>query len=240
MRNVTSNKRYYRSGDSYRNRYYKKRRRYNGNKYSTKRIIPAGIARNLTINRSNGVMPERFITRHKYIVPINFTTVGGISTVQAYRGNGIYDPDQTGVGVVATGFATMATMYSYHRVYASSFKATVQCTGNMGVIYSVLPSRTSTSIQYLAAKSYPNYKEIVLGDHSGPSTRTIYHFVKTGQFMDLQSREKDLMANGNNNPGEQWYWMTLATSIDTTTNTECTGVMEITYYTEWSGLKTIA
>lgn len=198
------------------------------------------MARNVLFNKSNGVMPEKFITRHKYITPINFTTTLGVSAVQIYRANGIYDPDQTGTGVVATGFTTMSGMYSYHRVYACSINITVTNTSATPIIFSIVPTRTATSIQYLAAKSYSDYKEIIVGQSAGPSTKTIHHFINIGKFMDLQSREKDLMASGNNNPGEQCYWVVLATSADGTTASSCTAILDMTYYAEWNGLKTIA
>lgn len=225
-------------------RYYKKKlskssgpkRRYK--RFSTTKSIKPGKGYDTLVNRSNGVMPVKFITRHTYNIPVTLVIGAGITQNQIYRGNGIWDPDQSGTGATASGFTLMTSIYNHHRVYSSGIEVTVCNTGDFPVIFWVIPTRTATALNLAQAKGYPYYKEIICAEQSGGSSvKKIKHYCNTSVITDINTRDFDLQATGAANPGQQWYWICGAVAADGATATSCTMSVRITYYTEWSGLK---
>lgn len=230
----------------YKKSYRKRKRsigRFRGRKrrYTTKRRIPAGQAYGTLVNRSNGVMPVSYITRHTY----NTTQVAAIpanSTVNhAYRGNGIWDPDQTGAGTSAAGVSLLTTVYSYNRVYASSIEITICNTGDAPIIAFIIPTRTATALNLPSARFYPYYKEAIIAEQSGgTSVKKVIHFCKTSTIMDISTRDFDLQAAANAQPTQQWYWIIGVCTVDSAATSSASISVRITYYTQWNGLKAIA
>lgn len=216
--------------------------RYRGRKrLSTKRKIPAGKAYDTVVNKSDGPMPARFITRHTYNTPINYSLVANSVTTQIYRGNGLNDPDQSGTGTTAAGYTVLNTAYTYNRVYACAIEATVCNTGDVPIIFFIVPTRTAAALNLVSAKSLPYYKEVICAEQSGGSSvKKLYHFAKTGVLMDTATRDFDLQAAGGSNPTQQWYWICGMSCVDGVSTGSGTVSVRITYYTEWNSLRTMA
>lgn len=230
-------KKKYKYQNSYSRKKYAYKRRYGG-KYMSRRTIEPGKGYDTLVNKSNGVMPARYITKHTYNIPVSLVIGAGITQNQIYRGNGIWDPDQSGTGTSASGFTLMSTVYNHHRVYASAIEITACNTGDFPIIFWIVPTRTATAINLAQAKSYPYYKEVILAEQSGGSSvKKILHFCKTTSITDISNRDFDLQASGGANPAQQWYWICGAVAADGATATSCTISVRITYYTEWSGMK---
>lgn len=225
-------KRYPRKGKG-----YSRRRRYK-RRYSTKRKISPGKAYQTVVNKSDGYMPAKFITRHTYNTPINYSLVSGSVTTQIYRGNGLNDPDQSGAGTTASGYTLLNTAYSYNRVYACSIEATVCNTGDIPIIFFIVPTRTATALTLVSAKSYSMYKEVICAEQSGGSSiKKLYHYARTGDIMDISTRDFDLQAASGGNPTQQWYWVCGMSTVDGVSVGTGTVSVRITYYTEWNSLK---
>lgn len=232
-RRSTSYKRGSRSKGTYKKRYKKY--------YKSSKKIPAGFGYNTLVNKSNGVMPAKYITRHTYNAPVIYPVSGSAVTQQIYRGNSLYDPDQTGVGTTASGYNLMTTIYSYYRVYASAIEFTVTNTGDIPCIFYAVPTRTASALTLTSAKSYPYYKEVIVGEQSGGnSIKKLKVYCVTSVIMDVNSRDFDLQGAAGSNPLQQWYWICGALSIDGLSTGSVVVSPVVTYYTEWNSLRAAA
>lgn len=230
-----------RSSKSYKKRssYFtrKSRKSYRRGYRTSKRIKPSQGYGTL-VNKCNTTMPAKFITRHTYNTPVVFSVTGAAVTPQVFRGNSLYDPDQTGVGTTASGYTPMTTWYSYFRVYASSIEFTVANTGSYPVIYFCVPSRTSAAISITDAKSLPYYKEVIVAaKDGGSSVRKLKVFAKGVTITGVNQTDFDVIGAVGSNPQQQWYWVTGAVSADGINASSVSVSNRITYFTEWSGLK---
>lgn len=213
-----------------------KRGRFRG--YKTKKHIKAGYGYNTLVNKANAVMPAKFITRHTYNTPIVYSASGSTVTQQIFRGNSLYDPDQTGVGATASGYTNMTAFYSYSRTYASAIEFTIASTGSYPFIFFCVPVRTTTALTLASAKSYPYYKEVIVSASDGGSAvRKLYVYCKGKTIMDINDHDFEVIAANGSNPNQQWFWFTGVVSADGTNTVSCSVSSIITYYTEWSGFK---
>lgn len=215
---------------------YRRKRRYS--RYTTTKKIPASYGYNTLVNRSNGVMPAKYITRHTYNTPIVYSASGSSVTQQIFRGNSLYDPDQTGTGTTASGYTNMTAFYSYSRTYASSIEFTVASTGSYPFIFFCVPVRTTTALTLASAKSYPYYKEVIVSaSDGGAAVRKLNVFCRGKTIMDINDNDFEVIASNNSNPNQQWFWFTGVVSADGVNTVTCSVSSIITYYTEWSGFK---
>lgn len=223
-----------RYGGRYRPRRYK--RRYKS--YKSKKRISAATGYKTLVNKANAVMPAKFITRHTYNTPIVYSASGSTVTQQIFRGNSLYDPDQTGVGATASGYTNMTAFYSYSRTYASAIEFTIASTGSYPFIFFCVPVRTTTALTLASAKSYPYYKEVIVSASDGGSAvRKLYVYCKGKTIMDINDHDFEVIASNGSNPNQQWFWFTGVVSADGINTVSCSVSSIITYYTEWSGFK---
>jgi hypothetical protein len=68
------------------------------------------------------MIPQRFVTRLKYVDRFAPTPASGANFHQVFSGVSLYDPDYTGTGHQPMGFDTLATLYSNYHTHASSIR----------------------------------------------------------------------------------------------------------------------
>lgn len=160
---------------------------------------------------------------------------------QAFRGNSIYDPDATGVGVQPYYYDTFAGVYSRYRVYASKISVYVFSTDEAGtspqIKTSIIPWPTSAGPTYTAPDDVRvlfKCKQISWNqDRNDRKSTKLTNYAKTKQVFE-NLYDNDLWANIGSNPSTMWYWQLYFDTTNTSTETDIVYDVKIVYYVEFS------
>lgn len=155
-----------------------------------------------------GGFPDRMTVRLKYVQSLRLDTAfGGAPVSQVYRGNGIFDPDLTGVGHQPMNRDIWADIYEHYYVTSSAItvKAVSALTGSSAAPchLTVVPTRTTASAGIMTtAQERPRAKNILIGFQG--RARTIKHRVSTAAMLPF--RNSSLLSQQNLLPADAWYW----------------------------------
>lgn len=170
------------------------------------------------INPSRSLLPISMRCTHQYYQQINFSAV---TTPQVYifRGNGAYDPDQTGTGSQPVGWDNMLDFYGGNFCVGSVIKFNIVNLGVATAQFSITPTRDSTTLSsYNDALIMPGTKIAIADGTSkgGKSFTSLSHSASTLSFLH-STYDRDFIATGQAVPGKQWYWSLTAQSFDQAT-----------------------
>ncbi|UYD39098.1 MAG: capsid protein [Wigfec virus K19_545] len=186
--------------------------------------------------------PDKIRVKLNYVVTINQTNGLGLLTNYIFRGNSLYDPDQTGTGVSSHGFPEWAAMYSRYRVAGSSIKAEIYpvsgtvLADTQQIILNPTANLTDSmgkSPSTLIEMNYSKHKMFNL--YKGSSK--INSYMSTRKIFGLtgsQWSQDEYASQTNNNPARSWYWSVAFAPL---LSGEVTGRsvlrVKLTYYAEF-------
>jgi len=193
-----------------------------------------GGAVNLSKGSSSGI-PNRLFVKFKYSDTYTQTTTTGMN-VRQMRGNGLYDPDYSGVGHQPRLFDQFASLYNDYRVHAVKFRATFGTTTSnviyiCGIGYHGSLAQTPSDITELkeskACKSrIARSEKITTLTWYLPMTKIF------GRSKATIQGEKDYAAGFGANPNVVGGLFTCIQNIDETTSTDFKVMYELTYLCE--------
>lgn len=185
-----------------------------------------------SIIKSPSSLPDRMFVKLKYADVYTLTSTTSIAT-QIMRGNGMYDPDQTGVGHQPLGFDEWQAFYKKFYVIGSSIKASCQGYLNNQGIISLRPqlvTTTGTVISTELEKPRTQYRMITGGDRP----KIIKAYQNTlAQFGRPKQEFGDLEFTGtmaSSDPPQVWYWVISSQNADESTSCSINVAVEVVYY----------
>ncbi len=132
--------------------------------------------------------------------------------IQQFRLNSLYDPDYTGVGSAAIGYASLTSMYSLFRVVRARaivrFAMSTSGTASVGMLPGLNPTVTST-FNYLEAE--PNSVSAMIqgntgGGHSIATFNRVFDLPKVCGVTPTQyNTDFDFAHSTGSNPGKSVY-----------------------------------
>lgn len=155
------------------------------------------------------VCPDRMMVCLPYHAAPTVSAIGPTSA-WVFRGNGIFDPDFTGVGAQPVGYDQWAAIYTRYRVYSSHCEVNVvNPSATEGLQVAVAPATTASvtlSNESFAAKPY--VKKAYTGRSTGVDTVTIDNFQSTKKMLGVKDIQysPEYGAGIASNPSSQWYW----------------------------------
>lgn len=165
--------------------------------------------------------------------------VEGYINTRVFRGNSLFDPDYTGVGVQPYGYDQMCAIYNRYYVYAS--KITVyphfvgmstpdSCRDVRWLVFPwCAPTVSYNEYEDLASQMRP-YKALTMNDPSDQKQNlTIYQSTKRMQRLG-DPDEVDSGAVTTTNPAQTWYWFVRADTSGTGTAVFLNMDVKITFY----------
>lgn len=206
-----------------------------------------------TIARGPSGFPDRLFVKLNYSDTYAFTTTLGIATQQVFRGNSVFDPDQTGVGHQPYAFDQWANFYGYYRVHGSKIRAQLCSQSASGANFStftpwlaVFPSLSTAAPSYpnpLQEMPYVSYRyPIVYGQ--GNRENIINKYMSTAKIFGEKKlaveTEDNFSAAVTTNPADIWYWHAIVGSLDNASTQTAIVIFKITYYVEFSARKDMA
>jgi len=157
----------------------------------------------------------------------------------AFRGNGCFDPNQTGTGNSCLGFTSLASIYTQYECPRSTI--TVEFINNtvQPVWVMVAPLNTVRFPTIDQSVGVPGLKKKYCTAKSDNAHVVVRNSSSTWKILNLTSKSGETKANVTTNPNSQWYWAVTLNTCDNATT--LTGILLITirYKTIWSGRKDI-
>lgn len=178
-------------------------------------------------------MPANYLLPDQLEVTLRYTTElvysPGVSAIQVFRGNSLFDPDQTGTGGQPMGFDQLKLLYGNYYVEWAECDFEYVSTSNAAVTLCLAPTLTTA----------PSGAE--LHDHPFAKTALMYGGTSNGRWGRLVSRARtidlvntplpdtDLSADIGNNPVRQWYFVHRTHSTDSSTNISGCAFVRMSY-----------
>lgn len=215
---------------------YKRKRNY-GKKYSNAVSVP----------KKAELIADRYFAKLTFATSVNMSLSAGAPKIHVFRGNSMFDPDQSGAGAQPVGFDELSALYKSYRVIGSSIKATLLPPSEVVLQCGVCPILASGSpvadIDAMKGNAYGKYAVVC---NRQPNQSTVTNYLSTEQALGLAKGtvkfDSDLGAVTTASPSTEWFWEVMcdyAFTGDTSSYTT-SGVIEITYYCEFFGRQSFA
>lgn len=184
--------------------------------------------------KSASVVPDRMITKLKYHDDIIFTS-GAVRTVNVFRGNSLFDPDQTNVGHQPLGFDQWSSFYSKYRVYASKIVCKfVSQEETVPLFIIVVPLNDNTTPSTDAGFETAYAKTATMTGYQAKGEKTVTNYMATAKIKSIKSIEysEQYSALISASPAQEWFWYVICGSVDRTATPDAMAEITITYYCE--------
>jgi len=195
-----------------------------------------------TIIRQPTLLSDRTKIKFRFTQSLSIESTTGVLGYYQYRGNSLFDPDQTGVGTQPYGYDQWSNLYDCYRVYGSSIAITfttapVDSGSNAGVLVcGVYPQSNASDVPSTLTETlerpYRKFKTM-----TSYTPKTVKAYISTnkiqGQSKSIVSYDPSYIAtlgNSGSNPAVQWNWTVFACTADEVTTSACIAHVTVTYY----------
>jgi hypothetical protein len=166
-----------------------------------------------------GGFPDTMRVRLRYDEILQLTSTSGVPATYVYRGNSVFDPNETGGGAQPANFDDFAVRYAYYRVLGSRCTVIFNNGSNTNVPFAAtlhpwVGTAASATITDTAAQPYSQAGTVA--NTSAPLT--LSSEITTSKLLGLPLsaiRGSDrLSALVNANPAEPWEWTLCIQAMD--------------------------
>jgi hypothetical protein len=158
-----------------------------------------------------------------------FTSVGS-SQSYAFRGNGPYDPNATGVGYQPVGYDELSTFYFKYFVIGARITITYVNNSVVPIQMAVVAAPSSSTVtSYDQAMIYPGRKLKMFDGYTrgGNSYGTLSATQRSLSVLG-RSYDDNFSADVSANPSSQWYFLILFQTADQATSVS--GELQVQVY----------
>lgn len=180
-----------------------------------KRLPPKLMFR--TTSLSNRSVPKGFGSpnaiisstncQHRYFTNNTLTAPSGLHATQVFRGNGMQDPDFTGVGHQPLAYDQLATLYKYNRVNFVRVKVQFVNLSSSNIVLACRPSKVTTAlsdVQEFCEQPMAVHK--LIGDNTiDPRLVTMAFEIDVPKFLGLSYNDDILDAVDGGFPNRVVY-----------------------------------
>lgn len=183
--------------------------------------------------------PDRSVQRLKYVDFIQLDPATTVPAFWNFCANGMYDPNQTGVGHQPMGYDQYATLYNHYHVMESYIKVTFMTPDDVGsgtkhaAIIGILRNNDTVDIRSTTDRleESSTVYDVIHGD--GPGSKVLTLGYKERAIFPVDKRN-DTHAAINNNPAEITSFQVFAAAITTGNDpSPVKGIVEINYLCEF-------
>jgi len=159
--------------------------------------------------------------------------------VYVFRGNSVYDPDYTGVGVQPYGYDQVTpAIHDWYQVKGSAITVTwsIYSAAASQVKVYVFPNR-SISLTYIDPsdlRTMPNCRFRMASKETGTTRKNwirAYQSTKK-MLMNMGGNDRETSSSYNNNPVLTWLWFVVFDTSDVAETVSITFDVKICYYTK--------
>lgn len=200
----------------------------------------AGLSRSMIL-----LCPAAMRVPLKYSARLSLTSTIGVYVEHNYAGNGLFDPDVTGVGTQPTGFDQWCAFYQRYRVLASHFRVRVlnpTATTNAQAMSDIVVTATNTTTAFAnsdVAASQPyatrSLANTISNGPNGPVrfSKMMESDLILGVSKEAMLSETTYAGSPSTNPGDVWYWRICQEAADLASTFTNIYEVEITYLVDF-------
>lgn len=179
-----------------------------------------------------GAMPLRLRCKFVYQNQQPLTSNLGVIANYIWRGNGVYDPDQTGTGTQPPGWDDMQAFYARYCCYMSVITFKLATTAVIPVNITLTPyyAASAAGIDYTTAASMPGTKRITCKNLYAGGYTYFKHAANSVKITGIGASDQSCWSIMTNNPGEQWYWVLTVQACDEASSVSMVADVKISYY----------
>lgn len=217
-----------------------KKRRMGGSSYSKRsknKKRSMEYASKTIIKQPSGVADALYV-KLKYTQLFSLTTgLAGQHTEYVFRGNSLFDPDQTGTGLQPYFFDQWASFFTNYTVFGSTAKLVAYPTNGgsyVGIRYGLVPSLSSTnynSIEHVMEQPYSRHRTTQI---NSMSNKPIKQYISTSKMFGLPKIATAVQSEFNPlttaSPSSQWYWHVFMNEISGASSVGAVFEFSIIYY----------
>lgn len=151
-----------------------------------------------------------------------------------FRGNSLYDPDYTGIGVQPYGYDQLTGLFGKFRVAGSKIKiwTRTKTTEQAPLKIAIWPQETATQTTDFADLAVRPGSKTINFQWTDPSNKKCISQYKSTRWVlrEFSSGDENLSHDLGGNPNQQWYWIILFSTYDAALPISFTFDVEIKYY----------
>jgi len=175
----------------------------------------------------------------EYMEQIFFSSVSSPATY-IFRGNSIYDPNQTGSGSQPYGFTELSAIYSAYECPSSTIRAEFINNTAVPTFISVVPVLATTDvITYNSTQARPGGKSKYCTSNTDTQHVILYNSNSTWKMLGRPEADGDTRAMTTTNPAAQWYWNITLTTADFASAISGVLNIKLMYKTRWTNRKVV-
>ena len=181
----------------------------------------------------------------KYSTRLALVSSIGVYAEHNFAGNGLFDPDVTGVGTQPTGFDQWMAFYQKYRVLASHIQVrainptaatNAQSMADIGVV----PTNTTTAFANSDVAGSQPYAKRTLANTigMGPNgplrlSQSMETDLILGSSREAVITEQNYTGDAASNPANNWYWRIFQEPADVASTQTIVYEIEITFLTDF-------
>jgi hypothetical protein len=211
--------------------------------YSSRPRRPLRLPTRQRTSITTGIgFPRRIKMIHKYHETIRMTNTGGTPAFQRFRANGMFDPNQTGVGHQPLYFDQMTGLYNHWTIIGAKISVTFAHSGSGVPTHCMVvtddDTSSSTNIPTLLEQTQNKYKAMSYGNSVPKIIKHSYSAKKVygGNILANNRLEGD----SSNDPTEQYYFTIVTAPVDGVSNNIVDAIVLIEYIAVWKEMKDVA
>lgn len=192
-----------------------------------------------TTIRCRDWLPISLRNKMEYMQQTYFTSV---TTPQVYvfRGNGLYDPDQSGTGNQPLGYANLSSIYSRYEAPSSYIRVRWVNNTSVPMMLTVTPTVNSADTNtYNSGQGKPGSRFKYCGGNQERATTVVSNSCTSKLLLGLIPGSGETKALVTGLPGSQWYWSIALTSVDGASALSGVLDVKIIYNTVWYERKVV-
>lgn len=174
----------------------------------------------------------------RYTHELTLTSTSGAYTSNVFRGNGPFDPDQTGTGAQPVWYDDYSAMYNRYRCVGSRITVTFchYTNSNVALVAGVTPQHQTTSMASLVFAMAQPYTTVTCNTPHNVG-RTVSQALTTAKYLGYSQTgfmgSDAVQCLYSTVPSHQWYWHVFARSVDSSTTLSMAALVYLDYDIIW-------
>lgn len=189
--------------------------------------------------------PNKLLMRHRYVESGSLTSTTGGLALQNFRANGMFDPNQTGVGHQPMYFDTLTGIYDHYTVISSviTVEFTPASSTTLPAIVGLMlndDSTTTPGSSYAIAEQGGSVSKVLSATGNVNPIVLKSKFSAKGTFGGSVLANDNLQGTASADPTEQTIFTLFAQTLDLAGTTSTYWRVTIDYLAVWDELKDLA
>lgn len=210
-------------------------RRYAPYKRRSRNSAALSVRPSMPFTRNLSGFPLTIRATLKYHQGLVFQSVSGSVSKNAFRANGMFDPDETGTGHQPMGFDQLAGIYARYKVVSSRIKVTFSPVSETAATSDWVCGVIGQSGTTIDAGVDVNCEQphstwsVINGRLGGPNQKTLYLTYSPEKHLGLTNNDADVGATVSADPGVSYKYMCWCADRQSTGTTNMNAEVEISY-----------